>query len=170
MKAEELMITTSDVMVGDWVRITIEGEKYPAVVNSIKLNTEEIGVSYLAAPGDWEDGEGYDEIEPIPLTEAILKANGFEFIEAEKLINVRRSMCHLSRMSGEYRYVDKTKKGFVIDFIGLGYSGLHKEWQVIQMFGKDMVIDAGKANYVHQLQHCLKICGIEKEITLKLEP
>ena len=149
MKAEELMI-------GDWVRLTLT--QNATVITGINGNNIDTKAVHPLR---------YDEIEPIPLTEAILKANGFEFIEAEKLINVRRSMCHLSRMTGEYRYVNKTKKGFVIDFIGLGYSDLHKEWQVIQMFGKDMVIDAGRANYIHEIQHALRLCGIEKEIVVR---
>ena len=140
MKAEELMITTSDVMVGDWVRITIEGEQYPAVVNSIKLNTEEIGVSFLAAPGDWEDGDGYDEIEPIPLTDEILKQNGFKYF-------------HKNYASLGYEHPFQLKMNEWPDENGLG--GL---WTIC-----DMV----EIRYVHELQHALRLCGIEKEIIIK---
>lgn len=110
-----------------------------------------------------------DFIEGVPMTSEILEANGFEFVEADKLSNVRRSMCHLSRMNGCYRYINKTKKGFLIDFAELGYSELHKEWQITQMFGNEMVIDAGRVTYVHQLQHAMRLCGIDKEIKIKLE-
>ena len=134
------MITTSDVMVGDWVRITIEGEQYPAVVNSIKLNTEEIGVSFLAAPGDWEDGDGYDEIEPIPLTAEILAQNGFS----------------KSRLMGEQRHFTY--------YLGPSLS-------MLAIYDADFSVHIGDgARYVknvHQLQHILKVCGIEKEIVIK---
>ena len=148
MKAEELMITTSDVMVGDWVRITIEGEQYPAVVNSIKLNTEEIDVSFLAAPGDWEDGDGYDEIEPIPLTAEILEANGFEKNSAKY-----------------YRIV-----------IGKQMAGDGYETQEVAISEKGLLLIFTSVcdvripiKYVHELQHALRLCGIDKEIVLNPE-
>ena len=134
------MITTSDVMVGDWVRITIEGEQYPAVVNSIKLNTEEIGVSFLAAPGDWEDGDGYDEIEPIPLTDEILKANNFILSKGKPLIE--EIGCAI--IYGKYERLDEDRM--------LNYGD--SMWPI---------------RYVHELQHALRLCGIEKEIVIKKE-
>ena len=149
MKANELMI-------GDWVRLTLT--QNPTTVTAINGNSIDTKAVHPLR---------YDEIEPIPLTEKLLLANGFEFTEADKLINVRRSMFHLSRMNSEYKYVSKTKKGFVIDCAIVGYSDSHKEWEIVQMFGKDMVIDAGNVNSVHELQQAMRLCGIEKEIIVK---
>ena len=145
MKAKELMI-------GDWV--AFRGHPYQYTANDIATMAE------CEAKGVSTDTT------PVPLTEEILLANGFEFVEAEKLSEVRLSLCHLSRMTGEYRFLNKTRNGFVNDCIMLGYSYMHKDWHIIQMFGKDAVIAAGIANYVHELQHAMRLCGINKEITL----
>jgi len=72
-----MSMNTADVRVGDWVQIIIEGHKYPAHVTTIRYYTAEIGVAYLAAPNDWKYCNGYDDIEPIPLSPEILQANGF---------------------------------------------------------------------------------------------
>ena len=145
MKAEKNMITTSDVMVGDWVRITIEGEQYPAVVNSIKLNTEEIGVSFLAAPGDWEDGDGYDEIEPIPLTDEILKSNGFE--------------------KKGHRY------GIYDDYFDFEMYEYNDGTWLVSYHCCEMSLPDEQVLifHVHQLQHFMRHCAIEKEIIIKKE-
>ena len=55
MKATEL--SCKDLMIGDWV-------SYHGIVNKV-------------APADFCQKAWIDEIEPIPLTDAILKANGF---------------------------------------------------------------------------------------------
>ena len=148
----------TELQIGDWVFNT--HNRKPEQVQEIRERMVML---------DYNDLYDYDEIEPIELTEELLLANGFEFTEADKLFNVRRSMCHLSRMSGEYKYVNKTRKGCLIDCAIVGYSDLHKQWQIVQMFGKDMSIDAGNVNSVHELQQAMRLCGIEKEIKIKLE-
>ena len=140
------MITTNDVMVGDWVRIIIEGEKFFAVIKSIKQDTEEIGVAFLAAPGDWEDGDGYDEIEPVKLTTDILEANGFDY---EKNV------------------------GLVFD----DYSGskvIYDTWNHELKILRDYEVILNIKSWfddmpVHELQHALKLCGVEKEIILNAD-
>lgn len=149
MKANELMI-------GDWVCQKESG---------LTLKVSRINPPYIEAEG--EEGQFHeDTLRPLRATGDILTANGFEFTEADKLFNVRRSMCHLSRMNGEYKYVNKTRKGYLIDCTIVGYSDLHKQWQIVQMFGKDMSIDAGNVNSFHELQHAIRLCGINKEIIL----
>ena len=88
------------------------------------------------------DGEVYDEcdIRPIPLTEDILVKNGFE-----------------KTKGGEYkrtRYVMFSDKSWVALYTreAGGYSAFLNKIVVI--------------HYVHQLQHLLRLCGIEKEIEL----
>ena len=81
----------------------------------------------------------YDEIEPIPLTPEILKKNGFheEWDEDIKLM-----VC-----------------GSIIVEIGNNY----KLYTDGKMYLHGVL---APLYYVHQLQHALRICNIEKEIIL----
>ena len=84
--------------------------------------------------------EGFDRIDYIPLTEEILVKNGFE-----------------KTKGGEYertRYVMFSDKSWVALYTreAGGYSAFLNKIVVI--------------HYVHQLQHLLRLCGIEKEIEL----
>lgn len=130
-------------MVGDWVRVTIEGRKYPAVVNSINHFTEVIGVSYLASKGDFEDGDGYDEIEPIQLTEEILNTNGFYY---ERNI------------------------GFVFDD-GDGAQVVYDSWnhvlKIVRNYEVVLKLETFSDMHVHEMQHALRLCHVNKEITIK---
>lgn len=83
-------------------------------------------------------------IEPIPLTAKILEKNGFK--------NYR-----LSHDNGDYYYhiaLEDVKGGIWIEAM-LSRNILHgrKEY-------------CGLINYVHELQHALRLCGIEKKIEL----
>ena len=153
MKPEELMITTSDVMVGDWVRITIEGQKYPAVVNSMKHYTEEIGVAYLAAPGDWEDGEGYDDIMPMKLTTAFLEGNGFKKFDFRDIEGQHQWSWWLDTLTSVTLWCrelnDNTEDGWMV------------------RIESPLASCCLKVDYVHELQHVLRMCDIEKEFIIK---
>ena len=89
---------------------------------------------------DYNDLYEYDEIEPIPLTSEILEKNGFE----------------LSVDFGNV-YSLKESQRFWAVYVSEGVYALGCQ-----------SIDSSFANirYVHQLQHALRICEIEKEIIL----
>lgn len=77
-----------------------------------------------------------DEIEPIPLTPEILEKNGFE------------------KIGTSYQYI--ARPGLYIRLIGI--SNKHLSLQIASRYiGLD---------YVHELQHALRLCKIEKEIVL----
>ena len=76
MAKEELSV--KDLMINDWVNVVIEGEIYPSVITKMDRDTEDLRVAFLAVPGDWEEGDFFDEIQPIPLTSELLERNGFE--------------------------------------------------------------------------------------------
>ena len=135
------MLTVQDLMVTDWVRITIEGHKYPAVVNTIKFYTEELEVAYLAAPGDWEDGYGFDDFEPIPLTPEILNLNGFKTTGGSTAWE----------MEIEKKYINISGTGEFYFSLNVPYLTGYK-WMM-----QDVPI-----NYVHELQHLLRQCGLTK--------
>ena len=84
----------------------------------------------------------YDEIEPIPLTAELLMQNGFEK-------DPETGECLLS----DY---DDTFEIYWIGTILTVQSG----------YGRMELVNC---QYVHQLQHALRFCGIEKEIIIKKE-
>lgn len=82
----------------------------------------------------------YDEIEPIPLTAEILAQNGFS----------------KSRLMGEQRHFTY--------YLGPSLS-------MLAIYDADFSVQLGdggrKVKNVHQFQHILKECGIDKEIIIK---
>lgn len=88
---------------------------------------------------DFAKGE-YEFCEPIPLTEEILTKNGWDFRDRQYAIECKedeRGIVELSR-----------------DKDGYYWSINWDEYQIIRI------------HYVHELQHILRLCGIEKEIEL----
>ena len=106
-----------------------------------------IKVTSLYDKGDsnevgWSDKESVwvnaDNVEPIPLTAEILEKNGFEF------------------MTGLWYLTTKERKPIQIVF---------KDNNVITLSINATPVPIG-LKYVHQLQHALKLYGIEKEFEL----
>lgn len=79
---------------------------------------------------DWQDGDDFSWIEPIPLTAEILEKNGF--VQDDE-----------SWWYKDFRIVLSSSKG------------------VSLVCGRQI-----KFCYVHELQHALRLCGIEKTIEL----
>ena len=105
---------TKELMIGDWVYGT-EKKKYGRV-DKLEHDVED------------------DTVEPIPLTEEILKKNGFLGNDyGEIIIGEWRIMCDCSNVAI-----------------------LHNEHVDIDI----------PIRYVHELQHALKLCRIDKEIEL----
>ena len=88
------------------------------------------------------DGEVYDEcdIRPIPLTEEILVKNGWDFRDRQYAIECKedgQGIVELSR-----------------DEDGYYWSINWDEYLIIRI------------HYIHELQHILRLCGIEKELVI----
>ena len=122
-----------DLMIGDWVRM----KDCP----NFKFQMEDVsGTSMFNRYAD--NGQtcvpyAYDEIEPIPLTDAILKMNGFEYY-------------HKNFASLEY----PTNGTFVLEYMGDVDDNVWRVYTTCYI------------RYVHELQHALKLFNIDKEITL----
>ena len=84
------------------------------------------------------------KLDPIPLTEEILEKNGFGFIDTS---------------NNEYSSV--WTGWWILDGLELGCCD-NSKFPVFFNIADTNV----KINYVHELQHALKLCGIEKEIVL----
>ena len=130
----------NELMIGDWVRNDL-GE-YQTVVEP-----RESG-AMLA----YNDIYPYDAIEPIPLTPEILEKNGFEKLD--------------------FSHYHINNRALVLDADGKWEGPLSWHWVVTEMStnakGQRVVLDyyVATIKYVHELQHALRICRIEKEITL----
>lgn len=125
-----------DLMIGDWV---LEGGLYPHKVGGID---EQI------------DGMLPECYSPIPLTPEILKKNGFEndFYEDESVAD----------------YVKVRLEGYSLRCKANGWDDALVTWcnghlEVITDFNGEVRKDI---DHVHQLQHALRICGIDKEIVV----
>lgn len=128
MKASELMI-------GDWVlyhKTRVVG--CPSIISKNPIDEyirvesvvqEGVNEEYFQGDLDWIE---WDEIDPIPLTEEILKVNGFD----------------LSICCEFYRH--KYNKNLKFKLLGN---------ELIICFGKLKTIQ-----YVHELQHALRLCGL----------
>ena len=141
---------TTDLMIGDWVTVTIENEKINGLIDKIDGQTEDLRVMLSYYPGDWEEGDCFDFIEPIPITPKILEKNVFKTQDGKEWA------CH------KYENDDKNKASL--------YNilwNMYEEYLEISSFTNA----TGEFNrfgvcYVHELQNALKSCGIEKEIAV----
>jgi len=88
---------------------------------------------------DYNDLYDYDEIEPISLTPEILEKNGFE------------------------KEWDEDIMLMVCDGVVVEVGDNYKRYEDGKMYLRRVL---APLCYVHQLQHAMRICGIEKEIIL----
>lgn len=132
---------TNELMVGDWVichHPTCEPKQIQVTVGLLNvLERQDLGFQT-------EESPLYRIVEPIPLTAEILEKNGFK--------NYRLSYGN----DGYYYHIvlEDVKGGMWIDVMS-SRNVLHgrKEY-------------CGLINYVHELQHAIRLCGIDKSIEL----
>ena len=144
MKPEELMI-------GDYITFSdVQNDDNCPKLKVIALNEVDV---YVSVDGDpVADLCGPEDIAGIPLTPEILKKNGFEKLDFS-----------------HYHIKDRT---LVLDADGKWKGPLSWHWVFTEMDtnakGQPVVIDyyVATINYVHELQHALRLCRIEKEIIL----
>lgn len=91
---------------------------------------------------DYNDLYDYDEIEPIPLTPEILEKNGY----------IKDGYFY---KKGEY---DRIQLGQLFEHASVV---CYKDMRFCEVSTSPYLLQ-----YVHQLQHAMRLCGIEKEIIL----
>ena len=139
MKANELMVD-------DWVQTKeVHTPDYyqPSYKRRVaQINDFGVELFFLDRYGNKCYGsKKFDHIEPIPLTAEILENNGWEYED-----------CGSESYEDEYYTISD-------DFdIHIGYNGFY---EIRTIDGRNIEI-----KYVHELQHVLKLCGIDKEIEL----
>lgn len=132
----------TELMIGDWVFYTTTKTPTHVKIGKIYVN-KEASISEVNFYGNL----GNDSIsdicfEPIPLTSEILEKNGFLcYIHHEKFFCI----------SGNKRLYTDCKE------LGIWTRNIAGDWEWFSI---------AECKYVHQLQHALRLCGIEKEIIL----
>lgn len=145
MKASELSI-------GDWVKVLNyywDGSPYIGQVDGI---VKKHGTYYLQFVDAFS--ADIDRCEPIPLTPEILQKNGFELKEEDET--------HTT-------YVSVWNGNAIISFAFFKETMYDVDTVLQCEFGFDGGLDRlhhCHTQYVHQLQHALRLCGFEKEIEL----
>lgn len=136
MKAKEL--TSKDLMVGDWLMF---GDK-PCQVKGLHSDDTATFVGYRSA-------YYLIDAEPIPLTPEILGKNGFKLeyftLEWARYIGINDRVV----LSNDKEYMNS-----------------RNEWYVHIDSEDYCSIASCELTYVHELQHLLKLCGIDKEIVV----
>lgn len=144
MKARELQI-------GDWIKIG-ECDRYHGFIGKIAaINSITNYCIVRVRIGDdifVQSDVFIEDIEPTPLTPKILEKNGFKKIDFS-----------------HYQIHDRT---LVLDADGQWDSELSWHWVVTEMStnskGQNVVLDyyVATINYVHTLQHALRLCGLNE--------
>ena len=155
-------------MIGDWVRgtATLDAEWYDwqfapgecVQVRSI-LHT---GINYESNGGteSFEDDTiRYDDIEPIPLTQEILEKNGFSFTGSGQRDMMLATPFGIA--GDRYNIYVGLKKKTIEAFVAFVNTESKAGWR---KHNSTLLEVSGP--YVHELQHCLKLLGIDKEIVL----
>ena len=132
-----------ELMIGDWVKII--DPKDP--IKQISCIDE-----YLRIVDFWDDERlivtSINNVLPIPLTEEILLKNGFEEDD------------YYSRYT---LYFDNRR----VRSSSIEVVPQDEDWSEVEMTIRSGMADISSiVEYVHELQHALRICGIEKEITV----
>ena len=96
---------------------------------------------------DWGD---IDDIEPVPVTPEILEKNGFKDI------------------GDDTWQLEEKPYWFWVDFYNHEY-GCEFDSSTCENEDTERRLKLYGDLYVHQLQHAMKLCGIEKEIELKYD-
>lgn len=127
----------NEVMLGDWVY-----NEVPCYVTAIYPN------GTMDCQGDdWAIST--DRVDPIPLTAEILEKNGFvnDFYETESI--------------ADYRTIELEGYSYSDYLVLITWCNGQLRATFEPRGSVEMVCD-----YVHELQHALRLCGIEKEIKI----
>lgn len=131
-----------DLMIGDWVYI----KDYPIIAQPMQVKKEHFVRSLV-------------EFQPIPLTEEILRKNGFknDVLAQKSIIAERVSIFSVILISEDNRIMLNNFDEYLNSF---------NEWHV-HIDTEDMrTMCTAEITYIHELQHLLKLCGIKKEIVV----
>ena len=159
MKAEELMVADWVLAEGKPVHVTnisVLGGDVIRVMNPFMSYDIAYASNIIALSKGAKD---INKIEPIQLTEEILKKNGFknDVIAQKAIIAEGASNFSVILISEDNRIILNNIDEYLNSF---------NKWHV-HIDTEDMrTMCTSEITYVHELQHLLKLCKIEKEIIL----
>ena len=130
----------NELMIGDWVKFPIGNEK---VIDLPYIEGRGICASFAASATLFP--VEIEKLEPIPLTAEILEKNGFDVTDSEV---------------AQYHFEEDGQKMHFSLRKMYDKHGKHNGYSFWAFNILPLVI------YVHELQHALKLCGIDKEITV----
>ena len=103
------------------------------------IHADEIGVFDTDYKIYWCSDDGLDRIDPIPLTDEILVKNGYKTTQGLDFYWLdKKKHCCIKNYEGKRLFCYK--------------QGINDVWLVVK--------------FAHQLQHLLRLCGIEKELVI----
>ena len=126
----------NELMIGDWVYYT--GDEKPLLCEIVALDKR----------------DNMSAFEPIPLTEKILEKNGFIYSKPE-FMTLSEEMVWRIEDRHEQAHVEieeQTDDNGIDYYVGTFVSGTNR-CEI-------------SFRFVHELQHALRVCGIDKEIVL----
>ena len=151
MKAEDLMI-------GDWVTIT-EPDDFHGYTGKVVITNAETNYIMVRIPNMHLHDVFVEDLQPIPLTEEILRNNGFknDVLAEKSIIAEGASNFSVILISEDNRIMINNIDEYLNSF---------NNWH-IHIDTEDMrTMGTAEITYVHELQHLLKLCKIEKDIIL----
>ena len=149
-----MALRSTDLMIGDWVKFPIGYEK----IQEISYQQEIGGYCVWFAASATLFPCMIEDIEPIPLIPEILEKNGFERCVSSiaktstAVIPICDSNQFCHKNLGNLRIIDKHP--------------CHGWTLRTDVFGDTSHNEIHHINYVHELQHALKLCGITLNIEL----
>jgi len=141
MKAQELML-------GDLVTFRdCQKDTSPTIIKVWQINADNEAFASIDNDDVLDEIAIDDEIVGIPLTPEILKKNGFDFL--------------YSSVPGGTPQEQRMRKVDTYKWQGIAVNYYHEtnDFQMVNFRGV-------RFDYVHQLQHALRLCRIEKDIKL----
>ena len=138
----------NNLMIGDWVSVN----GLPAQVAELAYKDNELTIGVYDSKGEiYTCYCGLDSVEPIPLTAAILEKNGF-----------------LKQSDDYMRYFKAYDENYYFGFESISYffdTKIAKITKEDKQSGLQERVEF-VCQYVHELQHALKLCNIDKTIEL----
>lgn len=137
-----------DLMVGDWVLLWDDNPARVDCIGNVEV--------YLSEPRgqhelDWR--VTYEHIKPIPITPEILEKNGFTYCKSD---------------GGFYLHTTISYGNWDVNVVLFDITDEYRNNQLHISSPDDsyIAIHLMECNHVHELQHALRLCGIDKEIVL----
>jgi len=156
------LITAEDLMVGDLMLVgytesNIDGD-YDVFYNQEKLTLAHFK---FWADNDWNENDFAEFLRPIPLTKEILVNNGFERIDTTIGNYALRIYVENVYDKNDYSTREFLRIGTYLQ--GGYFDGI---FEIENKTQDEYTSCKRRCKYVHELQHALKLCEIDKEIIL----